>query len=162
MCSCTYDDLYRIVSVWFYDYFFKVRNLPITAFLQQSVQQRALLCPKGNPSCAANQSSNSSGFSMHHKVLHIDSQLLNLKVYNIFNMDGNGTMSCKLLVESSSLLQSGKVTCYGSLSEKNRFDIIQINALQYILLKHPNFQAACKLQPFPEAINKVQCKAKQR
>ena len=44
-------------------------------------------------------------------------------------MDGNGTMSCKLLVESSSLLQSGKVTCYGSLSEKNRFDIIQINAL---------------------------------
>ena len=33
MCSCTYDDLYRIVSVWFYDYFFKVRNLPITAFL---------------------------------------------------------------------------------------------------------------------------------
>lgn len=23
MCSCTYDDLYRVVSVWFYDYFFK-------------------------------------------------------------------------------------------------------------------------------------------
>lgn len=54
------------------------------------------------------------------------------------------TMSCKLLMESSRLLQSGKVTCY-ALSEKNRFDIIQINALQYILLKHPNFQAACKL-----------------